>query len=77
MRQEITIRIKDQYGKNVAVPVCKEAITFAQIAGTKTLTPRVLSAINSLGYVINIKGCTQEEVEKQASKNWQYLDSLV
>lgn len=48
----IRIELKDQYGKQVAYPVCDTAKTFAAIAGTATLTDVTLMRINSLGYTI-------------------------
>lgn len=54
MDAPITIRIelRDQYGKQVAYPVCDTAKTFADIAGTKVLTDMTLMRIAALGYTI-------------------------
>lgn len=54
MTAPLTIRIelKDQYGKQVAHPVCDTAKTFADIAGTKILTDMTLIRIAALGYTI-------------------------
>ena len=49
---EIIVEVKDVYGKPLAYPVSEEAKLFAKIAESKTLTPRVLKIINSLGYEI-------------------------
>jgi len=46
----ITVEVRDVYGQVMYYPVCNEAKLFAQIAGTKTLTPDVLKKIESLGY---------------------------
>jgi hypothetical protein len=48
----IEVNIEPQYGKWVYYPVCKHAKTFAEIAGTKTLTEPTLKHILSLGYEI-------------------------
>jgi hypothetical protein len=48
----VRIELRDQYGKQVAHPVCETAKTFAAIAGTSTLTDVTLMRINSLGYNI-------------------------
>lgn len=48
----ITVNIEPQYGKWVYYPVCKHAKTFAEIAGTNTLTEPTLKHILSLGYEI-------------------------
>ena len=49
---EIIVEVKNVYGKPLVYPVSKEAIMFAIIAESKTLTPRVLKIIDSLGYEI-------------------------
>lgn len=48
----IRIELKDQYGKQVAHPVCDNAKIFADIAGTKILTDMTLLRIAGLGYTI-------------------------
>lgn len=54
METPLTIRIelRDQYGKQVAYPVCDTAKAFADIAGTKILTDMTLLRIAGLGYTI-------------------------
>jgi hypothetical protein len=52
MAKTITIVVRDVYGKPCVYPVCAAAKTFAQIAGTKTLSHATLIAIESLGYEI-------------------------
>jgi Zn-finger domain-containing protein len=48
----IRIELRDQYGKQVAHPVCDTAKTFAEIANSKTLTDQTLLRIAGLGYTI-------------------------
>lgn len=48
----IRIELKDQYGKQVAYPVCDTAKAFAEIANSKTLTDQTLLRIAGLGYTI-------------------------
>jgi hypothetical protein len=48
----IRIELKDQYGKQVAYPICDNAKSFADIAGTKVLTDMTLMRIAALGYTI-------------------------
>lgn len=48
----IRIELKDQYGKQVAYPICDTAKTFADIAGTKVLTDQTLLRVAALGYTI-------------------------
>tara|TARA_R110000787_G_scaffold113047_1_gene222082 strand:+ start:321 stop:542 length:222 start_codon:yes stop_codon:yes gene_type:complete len=49
---EIIVEVKNVYGKPLVYPVSEEAKLFAIIAESKTLTPRVLKIIDSLGYEI-------------------------
>ncbi len=51
----ITVRIANNYGNRVVYPVCPRAHTFAEMAGTTTLTDRVISLVKSLGYEVLIK----------------------
>ena len=52
MTKKITIEIKDVFGVLKFYPVCKDALIFASIAGTKTLTEVNLRRIIELGYEI-------------------------
>lgn len=47
---EIYFTLKQTYGKVRVVPLCINAITFADIAGTSTLTLRTLQNVEALGY---------------------------
>jgi hypothetical protein len=49
------IRIKEVYGKKMYYPVNSVAVTFAGIAGTKTLSETVLKAVEGLGYNIIVE----------------------
>lgn len=48
------IEIKTVYGQKAYVPLCETAKTFAEIAGTKTLTRQTIDAMKRLGYTINV-----------------------
>ncbi len=48
----VRIELKDQYGKQVAYPVCATAQTFADIAATKVRTDQALLRLAALGYTI-------------------------
>ncbi len=48
----VRIELRDQYGRQVAYPVCDTAKTFADIANSKTLTDHTLLRIAGLGYTI-------------------------
>lgn len=48
----ITVQIRDVYGVEKVYPVCHDALKFAAIAGTTTLTKRVLKCVEALGYNI-------------------------
>jgi hypothetical protein len=49
------VEIRDVYGRPTVYPVCDTARAFAALTGTKTLTPRDLNTIRSLGYTMLIK----------------------
>ena len=55
----ITVQVREIYGAKKYYPACKQSELFAAIAGTTTLTVRVLKCIESLGYqvyaVVDIK----------------------
>ena len=48
----ITVKVKSVYGVNRVYPVSDNAVLFAQLAGTITLSKEALNLINSLGYLI-------------------------
>ena len=52
---KITVEIKNNFGSQAIYPVCDKAITFAKIAGTRTLTSNTLSLIKQLGYQVEVK----------------------
>jgi len=52
---EILVKIQNNYGCETVYPVCETAQIFAQIAGTKTLTPETRSAIKQLGYELKVE----------------------
>jgi hypothetical protein len=52
MSRSILIEMKSQYGNDVIYPACDNAMTFAKLAGTKTLTKQALELIEQLGYTI-------------------------
>lgn len=54
MTKTIQITIRNVYGNEQAYPVCEAAKIFAEIAGSKTLTPATLRKIQSLGYTIEV-----------------------
>lgn len=51
----IQIEIRNVYGEMKAYPVCDAARHFADIAGTKTLTRRVLARILAIGFSIEVR----------------------
>ena len=52
INMEILIRRKEVYGNEVFYPVCENAKLLAEIAGTTTLTERVLRNIKKMGIEI-------------------------
>jgi len=55
----LLVRITNNYGSRVVYPVCETARRFADLVGTKTLTPDTLKKIQALGYAIHVQ---QEEI---------------
>ena len=51
--KDVTVKIKSIYGEMKAYPIGNDAQTFADIAGTKTLTAATLRHIAKLGYAIH------------------------
>jgi hypothetical protein len=49
---QITVELKDVYGKQLIYPACDKAKAFAAIAGTKTLSQANLWQIKDLGYQV-------------------------
>jgi hypothetical protein len=54
----IQVSIRAQYGAQTVVPECAKAKLFAQIAGTKTLTPQTIRDIKALGYTVQVVAST-------------------
>jgi hypothetical protein len=50
----ITITSRNVYGTETFYPACHAAQLFADVAGTKTLTPTVLRLIEKAGYEVRI-----------------------
>ena len=50
--KQIMVQSRDVYGVTKVYPVCKDALHFAAIAGTTTLTTKALTNILKLGYEI-------------------------
>jgi hypothetical protein len=55
MTQTIKIQIRSIYGVDTVYPACPAAVAFASIAGTKTLTHRILCLIEGMGYAIVVE----------------------
>lgn len=50
--KSIQVEVRSVYGQQAVYPACPDALVFAGIAGTKTLTHATLCAIERLGYRI-------------------------
>ena len=48
---KLIVKTKRINGKETFYPVCKNSKLLVQLAGTKTITDRVLKIINELGYI--------------------------
>lgn len=51
----ILVALTTQYGNKTIVPVCETALTFATIAGTKTLRLDTIELIKKLGYTVKVR----------------------
>lgn len=49
---QIVVTIKSVYGNITAYPACPTSALFAQLIGTKTLTPQALKTIQALGFEV-------------------------
>lgn len=54
MKQTITFKEKNVYGRTLIYPVCDKANIFAGLLSTKTFTTMQLTLIESLGYTIHL-----------------------
>lgn len=70
-QNEIHVVIKDQYGCITYVPHNEMARAMAEIAGTKTLTPRVLKVAQGMGY--KIKGVPVFMTHNTIASNSNYM----
>lgn len=52
--KSIKVQIRNVYGNETVYPACPAAVTFAAIAGTKTLTADTLRLVERLGYTIEV-----------------------
>lgn len=50
----IRVEFRTVYGKPVVYPACPDARIFADMLGTKTLTPEALGKIRLLGYHVDV-----------------------
>lgn len=64
----IDVRIARVYGNLHAYPVSRAAKAFADIAGTRTLAPRVLKIISDLGLLIRADASSTDREE--AAREW-------
>ena len=63
---EISVKIRNAYGRDIIDPVCDKAKLFAEIAGTKTLTADSIYKIIALGVRLNIVAGETPEFMKGA-----------
>ena len=54
MKQEITFKEKQVYGRVLIYPACDKSNIFAGLIGSKTFTMSHLNLIEGLGYKINL-----------------------
>lgn len=70
----ITIKLKEVYGETKAYPVCQDAQTFADMLGTKTLTPGALKQIQKLGYTVYVADAFGQRTTKSCGCHVSKLD---
>jgi hypothetical protein len=58
VEKELKVICKNTYGTDLYYPECHRSQIFADIAGTKTLTPITISYIKKLGYTLVQQGRT-------------------
>ena len=63
---QISVKIRNAYGRDIIDPVCDRAKLFAEIAGTKTLTAEAIYKIIALGVKLNIVAGEAPEFMKGA-----------
>lgn len=51
---EIKVLIGHQYGQEVIRPACEKAEMFCQIAGTRTVTRKLVEQVKRLGYTVTV-----------------------
>ncbi len=51
---EIKVKIISQFGNQRIFPACPKAELFCEIAGTTTLTDKMVKTIKSLGYTVSV-----------------------
>lgn len=51
----ITVQVRDVYGKPMIYPACPQAVAFAAIARTRTLSDDTLRQIEKLGFAIVVE----------------------
>jgi hypothetical protein len=56
---EFLVKLKTVYGNEVVYPACDTSRKFAELLGTKTITPHALKIIRELGY--NVEAVFPEE----------------
>lgn len=49
---KIQVRVQNNYGVNAIYPVCLNALGFARIARTKTLSAEAIETIKELGFEV-------------------------
>lgn len=59
----ITVRLDRVYSNMTCYPVCALALGFANIAGTKTLTPGALRTIRHMGFNVVVQGYPVDAID--------------
>lgn len=65
----VQISIENKYGNNLNMPKNANAVLFAELAGTKSLTVHTLGIIRQLGYKVEVVPAISKEMMKFLNKN--------
>tara|TARA_R100001377_G_scaffold20161_1_gene10599 strand:+ start:382 stop:573 length:192 start_codon:yes stop_codon:yes gene_type:complete len=57
-QMNITVKVKNNWGREDIYPVCQSAKSFARIAGTTTITKDAIELIKQLGYKVQVEQVT-------------------
>jgi hypothetical protein len=60
--ETVKISIENKYGNNLNMPKNSNAVLFAELAGTKSITVHALGIIRQLGYKVEVVPAISDEM---------------